>query len=111
MPGRTAPVYIDLTVVSALAVEPLARGSGVRAGVAAELAERDKERAYPLIPVLPVAIEDHGRLGEKALAFVRQVAPCARHDRAIALPSLYQALGATLQRTAADAVLAAVRQP
>ena len=66
VPGWAAPTYIDVTVVSAAADEPLSRGSATRPGVAADLAERKKERDYPGIPVLAVAVEEHGRLGDKA---------------------------------------------
>ena len=108
VPGWASPVYIDVTIVSALADEPMNKGAATRPGVAAELAEVKKQRDYPYVPVIGFAIEEHGRMGEKARAFVGAVAPASPVARAAALRGLYQSLGATLQRSAADAVLAAV---
>ena len=96
-----------MTVVSAIAVGPRSKGSSTRPGVAAEIAERGKERDYPGIPVIGFAVEDHGRIGEKARAFLKAVAPTAQAERVLALRRLYQSLGAAVQRTAADAILAA----
>ena len=106
-PAIDGTVWIDLTVVSALSVEALSKGSPQRKGVASEVAERKKRRDYPLINVLPFAVEDHGRFGEDALRFARKVAPAEPVKRAIALARLYQSLGSSLQRSAADAVIAA----
>ena len=106
-PTIDGPVRVDLTVVSALSVEALEKGSPQRKGVASELAEKKKRRDYPLIPVVPFAIEDHGRFGEDALRFARKVAPTELSKRAVELARLYQSLGSCLQRSAADAVIAA----
>ena len=54
-------------------------------------------------------IEDHGRMGEDALALVRLLAPTLDVERSAAIRRLQQALGGVLQRHAADAVLAATR--
>ena len=75
---------------SALSVEALSKGSPQRKGVASEVAERKKRRDYPLINVLPFAVEDHGRFGEDALRFARKAAPAESGKRAIELARLYQ---------------------
>ena len=60
--------------------------------------------------MVPFAVEDHGRLGEDALALVRLLAPPPVDDgRSAAIRRLHQALGSVLQRHAADAVLAATQ--
>ena len=102
---------MDLTVVSALSIEALAKGAAQRAGVAIEIATRKKRRDYPNIAVLTFVIEDHGRIGEEARTFVRRLAPVEPSARSRALRSLYQALSACCQRASADAVLAAARPP
>jgi hypothetical protein len=98
-PHLPGPVYVDLTVVSALSVEAICRGSALRDGVAAEVASARK--------VIGFAVEDHGRFGEDALALVRALAPSAPSKRTVAIGRLYQSMAAALQRAAADAVLAA----
>ena len=107
-PAFSTPAYVDVTVVSALSAEALAKGSAHCAGVACSLAVQDKRASYPFLPVITFAIEDHGRFGDEALGFVRKVAPADKHQRARALQCLYQRLGATCQRIAADAVIAAM---
>ena len=106
-PAVTGPVRVDLTVVSALSVEALEKGSAQRSGVACEIAAKRRDRDYPLINVVPFAIEDHGRLGVDALKFARKLAPADIGKRSAELARLYQSLGASLQRSAADAVIAA----
>ena len=106
-PGYSAPFYVDLTVVSALSTEALSSGSAVRSGAAAELAARFKYRDYSNCSVIPFVIEDHGRLGEEALRLVRAIAPTDDFERSQAIRHLHRSLGATLQRVAADAVIAA----
>ena len=95
------------TVVTALAVDALARGSATQDGRAADIAADGKRRNYPLLNVTPFAIEDHGRFGDSALGFVRAIAPALASERSAAIASLYHRLSATLQRVAADSVLAA----
>ena len=107
-PPIDGPIYIDLTVVNAASREALARGSADHEGVAASIATDRKRRAYPNIPVTPFVIEDSGRLGELALKLVRKVAPADPTARSTAISELYQSLGATLQRQAANAVLASM---
>ena len=107
-PGIASPFYVDLTVVSALSSDALSGGSAVRDGAAAEIAAKGKRRDYPNCSVTPFVIEDHGRLGEDALQFVRMIAPTEPSERSTAIRRLHQSLGATLQRIAADAVIAAV---
>ena len=106
-PGVATPSYIDLTVASALSVEALAGGSNVRDGASATIAMRGKARDYPNGAVTAFVIEDHGRLGEDALRIVRALAPTDPVERSTAILRLHQSLGATLQRCAADAVIAA----
>ena len=105
--GIASPFYVDLTVVSALSSDALSGGSAVRNGAAAEVAARGKHRDYPNCSLTPFVVEDHGRLGEDALRLVRLVAPLEPSERSTAIRRLHQSLGATLQRIAADAVIAA----
>ena len=111
-PGFTAPFYIDLTVVSALSSDALRQGSAVRSGAAAELGARGKYKDYPNCTLTPFVIEDHGRLGDDALRFIRSIAPTDPAERSKSIRQLHRSLGATLQRVAADAIIAAttVRQ-
>ena len=106
-PGIASPFYVDLTVVSALSMEALASGAAVTDGAAAASAARGKARDYPRCSVTAFVIEDHGRLGEDALRLIRTLAPIDPADRSKAIRRLHQSLGATLQRSAADAVIAA----
>ena len=106
-PGFSSPFFIDLTVVSALSSDALSAGSAVRSGVAAEVAARAKYRDYPNCCLTPFVIEDHGRLGEEALQFMCLLAPSDDAERSRAIRSLHRSLGATLQRVAAEAVIAA----
>ena len=106
-PNVIGAVKVDLTVVSALSMEALSKGAGIRDGVAASLAEADKEDKYSNTTVVGFAVEDHGRLGESALELVRALAPAEPSARSTAIRSLHQALSSTLQRAAADAVIAA----
>jgi len=110
-PGAANPIYVDISIASALSAEALAGGSAARDGRAAEIAERRKHAAYPLIGVTPCIIEDHGRIGEEALTLIRRIAPASLTDRAVAIRELYQRMSATLQRIASDAVLSAVASP
>lgn len=107
-PKLSGPVHVDFTVVSALSQEALRARSNLRDGVAAGIATRRKAAAYPDISSLvPFAVEDHGRLGEEALQLVRLLAPKEPAQRSTAIRHLYQSLGNTLQRYAADSLLAA----
>ena len=106
-PGFSSPFFIDLTVVSALSSDALSAGSAVRNGAAAEIAARGKHRDYPNCCLTPFVIEDHGRLGEEALQLFRRLAPSDLAERSRAIRSRHRSLGATLQRVAADAVIAA----
>ena len=107
-PRVVGAIRVDFTVAGALSVEALGRGSGIRTGVAAALAEHDKHRRYDAGVVHPFAVECHGRLGEEARALIRMLAPEAPHERSVAIGRLHQALAATLQRASADAIIAAV---
>ena len=106
VPGVATPFYIDLAVVSALSSDALCGGSAVRNGAAAEVAVRGKFRDYPSCTLTPFVVEDHRRLGEEALQFLRPVAPSDLSERSKAIRQLHHRLGATLQRVAADAVIA-----
>ena len=106
-PRVAGAIRVDFTVAGALSTEALARGSGIRNGVAAALAEQNKHRRYDAGVVHPFAVECHGRLGEEARALIRLLAPEAPQERSVAIGKLQQALAATLQRASADAVIAA----
>ena len=106
-PGIASPFYLDFTAASALSMEALASGSAVRDGAAAGNAARGKLKDYPNCAVTPFVIEDHGRLGDDALRLLRMLAPVDASDRTKATRGIHQSLGATLQRCAADAVIAA----
>jgi hypothetical protein len=112
VPGIASPFYVDVTIVSSLSSDALSGGSGTRSGAAAEIAARGKVRDYPNCCVTAFVIEDHGRLGEEALRLVRMIAPLDPAERSKSIRRLHRSLGATLQRIAADAVIAAtaVRQ-
>ena len=107
-PNIAGPVHIDLTIVSATAREALGKGSATKDGAAARSAEARKRAKYPLCAVLPFVLEDHGRLGEDALSFIRKIAPREAAARSDAIRRLHQSLGATMQRYAADAIIAAM---
>ena len=106
-PHLAAPVYVDVTVVSALSQEALAGGSSNRDGAAAANAAKGKVDDYPLCPVTPFVIEDHGRLGDDALRLARVLAPSEPAARSKAIRLLYHSLGAVVQRYAADSVITA----
>ena len=105
--GFPSPFYIDLTVVSALSSDALSGGSAVRSGAAAEIGARGKFRDYPNCVLTPFVIEDHGRLGNDALRFIRSIAPSDPAERSRSIRQLHRSLRATLQRVSADAVIAA----
>ena len=107
-PNIVGPVHIDLTIVSAAAREALGKGSASKDGVAASFAAARKRAKYPMCAVLPFVMEEHGRLGDDALSFARKIAPRGTDERSEALRELYQALGATMQRASADAIIAAM---
>ena len=75
IPGETSPVHIDVSIASALSAEALGGGSDRHEGKAAAVAADHKRRDYPLINVTPFIVEDYGRFGDEALAFIRRVAP------------------------------------
>ena len=106
--GACSPIYVDVSIVSAVSREALSKGSAHYDGKAAEIAERAKRRDYPLINVTPFIVDDHGRLGPEALSFVRRIAPTSPTQRSKAISDLYHRLSAQLQRAAADAVLSAI---
>ena len=108
-PRLAEPLMVDLTVVSALTQDALALGAARRDGAAAAAAARRKWARYPGVAVVPFVVEDHGRLGEEALALARLLAPADSEERSPAIRRLHQALGCVLQRHAADAVLAATQ--
>ena len=107
-PRIPGSVYVDLTVVGALSVEAVRRGSALRDGVASEIAAEHKVAKYPNCQVAPFAVEDHGRFGESAVALIRALAPTEPFLRTAAIGHIYQSMSSTLQRIAADAVIAAM---
>ena len=108
-PRMAGAIYVDLTIVSACSQEALGRGSAGFAGVAACIAEERKCSKYPNIDPWPFAIEDHGRWGDSAVALARALAPLSPSLRSSPLRRLHQAAAVTMQRTAADNMLAAMR--
>ena len=106
-PHVAGAVFIDFTVVSALSVEALQKGAGLREGVASSLAADDKVRKYPNCRTHAFPVEDHGRFGEAAIELIRMLAPTDLDRRSKAISELYHDLACTLQRASADAVIAA----
>ena len=106
-PDRSQPVHVDVTIVSALALDAMGAGAARRDGAAAGVAARRKRAKYPQCTIVPFVVEDHGRFGEDAAALVRRLAPIENTKRSAAICRLYQALGSVLQRHAADAVVSA----
>ena len=106
-PLLPTPLFIDLTVVSAVSREALARGSASNDGVASEIAAARKVKKYPGCEVHAFPIEDHGRLGEAARTAIRMLAPRDPVIRSQAIADLYQDLACVAQRMSADAVIAA----
>ncbi len=105
--GVPGSILVDVTVASALAAEPMSKGSSLRESVAAELAAKDKRVKYHNINVIPFVVEDHGRLGEDAIRLIRKLAVGDKEARSRAIATIYQSVGACCQRAAADAVSAA----
>ena len=107
-PTCAGQFHVDLTVVDAASREALQRGAADRDGAAAKVAADHKRRKYPNIDVIPFVLEDHGRLGADAVAFLQRVAPGDLQKRSQAMRDIYHALSATLQRHQADAIIAAI---
>ena len=107
-PQVAGPMYVDFTVVSALSVEALSKGSALREGVAAGIAAAKKVAKYPGCATYPFPVEEHGRLGEASLTFVKMIAPTSKQLRSKAISALYHDLGSSLQRASAESLLAAV---
>ena len=110
-PKVAGPIHIDLTVVSALSVEALSKGSALHDGIAASIASGRKHSKCPNCRLFPFPVEDHGRFGEDALTVIRMVALGDPVARSAAIGGLYQGLASTLQRVAADSVITACRPP
>ena len=87
-PPLAGPAYVDFVVLSALGHESLAKGSALKDGVAAALAGSKKCRKYPGCAVYPFPVEDHGRIGDAAAAFVRLIAPRAPAERSTSIAEL-----------------------
>ena len=107
-PGIPGQINVDLTVVNASSREALLKGAAARDGTATRVAANHKRRHYPNIVVVPFVLEEHGRIGEEALALARRLAPSEPRARSGAMRKLYQALSATLQRHQADSTTAAM---
>ena len=60
-PQVAGGLHIDVTVVSALSLEALARGSALHEGTAARLASTRKEKKYSICEVYALPVEAHGR--------------------------------------------------
>ena len=108
-PRAAGPIYVDFTVVSAVCMRSLEKGSALADGVAAAVAATEKTDKYPGCTVFPFPVEAHGRLGEAAVTLLRMLAPVGP-GRSSAIAGLHQDLACTLQRASADAVLAAKPQ-
>ena len=106
-PGIIGQILVDVTIVNACSREALQKGAGLRDGVAAAIAARRKRDKYCNIPVVPFALEEHGRLGADAIALARRLAPLEGPSRSEAIRQLYQAVAAASQRIAADGILSA----
>ena len=107
-PGIPGPINVDLTVVCATTAMALRHGAATRDGAACEAAGKAKKTKYSNIAVVPFAIEEHGRIGSDAQALAKRLAPRDPSARSDAMRALHQALGCTLQRTQADAVITAM---
>ena len=106
-PLVAGPMHVDFTVVSALSRESLAKGSASVDGIASALASAVKMRKYPGCEVFPFAVEDHGRFGDSAATVIKMLAPQEPSERNRAISVLYQDMACTLQRAAAESVIAA----
>ena len=106
-PRVAGAIYVDFTVVSALAVEAIAKGAALRDGVASIIAAQRKHQRYSHCVTWAFAVEDHGRFGEDALGLIKALAPTEPQQRSKAISVLQQSLASTLQRSSADAILAA----
>ena len=106
-PRVAGAIYIDVTVVSALSVEAIAKGAGLRDGVASDIAAQRKQFRYNHCVTWAFAVEDHGRFGEDAVGLIRALAPTEPQLRSKAIAALHQSVASTLQRSSADAILSA----
>ena len=107
-PHVAGGLHIDITVVSALSVEALAKGSALHDGVAANLATSRKERKYAGCEVYAFPIEAHGRIGSTASTVIRMLAPQSSSERSRAISAIYQDIASILQRWNADSMLATI---
>ena len=107
-PHVAGGLHIDVTVVSALSVEALAKGSALNDGVAAGLATSRKERKYSGCEVYAFPVEEHGRCGKQASTVIRMLAPQDSSERSRTIGTLYQDIACSVQRANADAILAAM---
>ena len=57
--------------------------------------------------MVPFVVEHFGRWGEDAIALAKRLAPPPPHGRSEALAELYQDVACAVQRSNADAILAA----
>ena len=105
IPNHT-PIYIDVTIVSALSAEALRRGSGNKDGTACIIAAQKKSRTYPGITVTAFVVEEHGRFGEDALSFLRKVGPLDPALRPLAPGTIFQTVSTLVQRWQAEAIVA-----
>ena len=108
-PQVAGAMYVDFAVVPALSQEALAKGSALKEGVAATLAAKRKVDKYPGCVVFPFPVEDHGRFGEASATLAKLIAPVEPERRSKAISTLYQSLGAVLQRAGAEPMIAAAR--
>ena len=104
----TGQMLVDVTIVSPLTQEMLRSGAAARVpGAAASAAAAHKRQTYPNSNVVPFAIEHFGRWGEDAIALVKTLAPPPGNGRSEALTCIYQDVACEIQKSNADAILAA----
>ena len=107
VPGLAQLVHVDVKVADATSREALSKNAANRDGVAAQVLDNRKRSKYPNISVMPFSVEAHGRLGEDAKKLAKIIGPADTKYRSTAIADLYQRVASLLQRTQADAIIAA----
>jgi hypothetical protein len=99
-------VYVDVAVVTVMTTDGCRRGArAARDGAAAAAEEDDKRRRYPGPVVRPFVLEAHGRLGEDAMAFLRELAPQDASERSAFIGGALQELSVFLRTANAELLL------
>jgi hypothetical protein len=101
-------VYVDVAVVTVMTADGCRRRARAsRDGAAASAEEDDKRRRYPGPELRPFVLEAHGRLGDDAMAFLRELAPPDLADRSAFISGALQELSVILQTANAELLLQA----